>query len=123
MAKSQLKAGEYSLIGRPESGYSMKVLSALRYKGVAHRWTDRFSNNNLYQQHAKVQLIPLVFLPEGTAMQDSTPILELLDERHLEPSIHPADPARGDQALIDFLAAADCLKYLEADPVDGSRAA
>lgn len=50
MAKSPLKAGEYHLIGRPESGYSMKVLAVLRYKGFAHRWMDRFSHNKLYQQ-------------------------------------------------------------------------
>ena len=77
MAKTGATAGEYSIIGRPESGYSMKVLSAMRYKGVAHQWMDRFSHNKLYKEHAKVQLIPLVFLPDGSSMQDSTPILEL----------------------------------------------
>ena len=93
MAKSTLKHGEYTVMGRPESGYSMKVLAAMRYKGVAHQWMDRFSHEKLYQAHAKVQLIPLVFLPDGTAMQDSTPALELLEEQHPEPSLHPTDPA------------------------------
>jgi len=93
MARTKPTAGEYSIIGRPESGYSMKVLSALRYKGVAHQWMDRFRNHKLYREHAQVQLIPLVFLPDGSSMQDSTPILELLEERHPEPSVHPDDPA------------------------------
>lgn len=92
MGKTNIRTGEYNLIGRPESGYSMKVCSALRYKGVAYQWVDRFSNEKLYQAHAKVQLIPLIFLPDGSAMQDSTPILELLEENHPEPSFHPADP-------------------------------
>jgi hypothetical protein len=36
---------------------------------------------------------------------------------------HKFEQAREDQALVEFLSAADCLKYLRADPVDGSRAA
>ncbi len=83
----------YRLMGRPESGYTLKVRSLLRYKGLPHEWMDRFSHDKLFQQHAKVQLIPLFFLPDGTSMQDSTPIMALLEERHPEPSIHPEDPA------------------------------
>jgi glutathione S-transferase len=82
----------YVIMGRPESGYSMKVRSAMRYKGVAHEWLDRcLRNEKLYQAHAKVQLIPLVFLPDGTAVQDSTPILERLEADHPTPSLHPSD--------------------------------
>ena len=83
----------YRLIGRPESGYSVKVRSALRYKGVDFAWLDRFRERKLYQQHATVQLIPLVLLPDGAPMQDSTPILEHLEARHASPSFHPEDPA------------------------------
>ena len=85
--------GNYVVMGRPESGYSMKVLSALRYKGVPHQWMDRFSHEKLYQAHAKVKLIPLLFLPDGSSMQDSTPILKLLEEQHTESSLHPGEPA------------------------------
>jgi glutathione S-transferase len=45
-----------------------------------------------FQKHAKLPLIPLVLAPEGTVMQDSTPILETLEGRFPEPSIHPPDP-------------------------------
>lgn len=83
----------YVVLGRPESGYSMKVRAAMRYKGVAHEWLDRcLRNEKLYQAHAKVQLIPLVFLPDGKAVQDSTPILERLERDHPTPSLHPSDP-------------------------------
>lgn len=88
-----MKAGEYGLVGRPESGYTMKVCSALRYKNSPYQWMDRFSHNQLYKAHAKVQLIPLLFLPDGTSMQDSTPILEHLEQAFPEPSLHPEDPA------------------------------
>jgi len=93
MTKTTLQSGQYGLMGRPESGYSMKVLAAMRYKSVPHQWMDRFSHNKLFKQHAKVPLIPMVLLPDGRAMQDSTPIIELLEEGYPEPSIHPQDPA------------------------------
>jgi glutathione S-transferase len=82
------------VVGRPESGYSLKVRSALRYKGLPHEWIDRcLRTEKLFQAHATVQLIPLVFQPDGTAIQDSTPILELLEKVSPEPSIHPEEPA------------------------------
>ena len=84
----------YVIMGRPESGYSMKVRSAMRFKGIAHEWTARcLRNERLFKDNAKVQLIPLVFRPDGTATQDSTPILEELERDHPEPSLHPQDPS------------------------------
>lgn len=81
------------MIGRPESGYSMKVRSAFRYKNIDLEWLDRFRQKKLFHQHAKVQLIPLLLLPDGSAMQDSTPILEYLEAHYPSPSLHPSDPA------------------------------
>lgn len=80
-------------MGRPESGYSMKVRSAMRLKSVPHEWVDRrLGNAKLFQEHAKVQLIPLVWRPDGTSVQDSTPILEELERDHPSPSLHPENP-------------------------------
>ena len=93
MPTAKIRQGEYGLMGLADSGYTMKVLAALRYKNVPHYWLDRFANNRLYQRHANVQLIPMVFLPDGTALQDSTPIIELLETRFPEPAVHPQDPA------------------------------
>jgi hypothetical protein len=83
----------YRLVGRPESGYSLKIQSALRFKRVRFEWMDRFKNEAIYQQHAKVQLIPLLLLADGSAMQDSTPILEMLEAEYPESSMHPLNPA------------------------------
>ena len=87
--------GEHWVImGRPESGYSVKVRSAARFKGVPHEWVDRSRRNEkLFQSHAKVQLIPLVFRPDGSSTQDSTPILDELEKAFPTPSFHPEDPA------------------------------
>jgi hypothetical protein len=43
MPSVKLASGEYGLMGRPESGYTVKVRSAMRYKNVAHQWMDRFA--------------------------------------------------------------------------------
>ena len=84
----------YVILGRPESGYSLKVRSAMRYKELPYEWMDRsYRTGKLFQAHARVQLIPLVFRPDGTATQDSTPILEELEDHYPDPSFHPDDPA------------------------------
>ncbi len=94
VARGRIGDGEhYVVIGRPESGYSLKVRSALHFKGLPHAWIDRcLKTDALYQTHAKVQLIPLLFLPDGSSMQDSTPILDRLEKERPEPSLHPEDP-------------------------------
>jgi len=37
--------------------------------------TREMRNEKLFQAHPTAQLIPLVFLPDGKPIQDSTPIL------------------------------------------------
>ena len=81
----------YRLIGSEESPYSVKVRSYLRYKSIPHQWLTRSEADELYQQLAKLPLIPLLITPEGGGFQDSTPIMEMLEQRHQEPSIHPED--------------------------------
>jgi len=82
------------LFGSELSPYSVKVRSYLRYKRIPHRWVVRDSTTLAeFQRHARLPLIPLVLAPDGTAMQDSTPIIDALEARHPEPSIHPAEPA------------------------------
>lgn len=87
------ESGHYVIIGRPESGYSVKVRSAMRSKRLPHEWVDRcLRTEKRFQSHARVQLIPLVILPDGRSLQDSTPILEHLERESPEPSWHPTDP-------------------------------
>jgi len=87
-------SGKFRLMGLAPSPYTMKVDAYFRFKGLDFEWVSRsLKNEKLFQAHAKVQLIPLVFFPEGDTMQDSTLILERVEEDHPEPSIHPDDPA------------------------------
>jgi len=87
-------ADVYRIFGAELSPYSVKVRSYFRYKRIPHEWVVRTVQNQAeFDRHAKLPLIPLVLAPDGTAMQDSTPIIERMEALHPEPSIHPPDPA------------------------------
>src|SRR5262245_34621391 len=84
----------YRIFGNELSPYSVKVRSYFRYKKIPHDWLIRDSTNQAeFQQYAKLPLIPLVITPEGTGIQDSTPIIEQFETLYPEPSIQPGDPA------------------------------
>jgi glutathione S-transferase len=84
----------YRLLGLEASPYTVKVQAFLKFKGIPFEWIIRsLKNEKLFQAHAKVQLIPLIFLPDGEVMQDSTLIIERLESEHPTPSIHPTEPA------------------------------
>jgi glutathione S-transferase len=84
----------HRIFGAEVSPYSVKVRSYLRYKGIPHEWIVRGPSTEAeYRKYAKLPLIPVVVTPEGEGLQDSTPILETLEARFPEPSIHPPAPA------------------------------
>ncbi len=83
----------YRIYGSEMSPYSVKVRSYFRYKSIPHQWILRGPHNqDEFQKYARLPLVPLVVTPEDEGIQDSTPIIERLEERFGEPSIHPADP-------------------------------
>jgi len=87
-------ADVYRIFGAEISPYSIKVRSYFRYKGIPHEWIVRSSaTQEEFKKYAKLPLIPAVATPEGEGLQDSTPIIEKMEERFPEPSIHPSDPA------------------------------
>jgi glutathione S-transferase len=83
----------YRIFGLEASPYSVKVRSYFRYKRIAHTWIVRDQSAMAeYQRYAKLPLVPLVVTPDGAALQDSTPILEHMEQVQPEPSILPPDP-------------------------------
>src|SRR5262245_61618349 len=81
------------IFGAELSPYSGQVRSYFRSAAVPHEWIVRNVHNQAeFDRHAKLPLIPLVIAPDGTAMQDSTPIIERMETTHPEPAIHPPDP-------------------------------
>ncbi len=83
---------DYRVVGAEESPYSVKVRAYLIYKTLPHQWLSRTEAPELYQQHARLPLVPLVVTPDGEGLQDSTPIIEHIEASHPEPSIHPEEP-------------------------------
>jgi glutathione S-transferase len=87
-------ATSYRIFGMELSPYSVKVRSYFRYKGIPHEWIVRgVQNQDEFQKHAKLPLVPLVVGSDGTVLQDSTPIIEAMEAQYPEPSITPKDPA------------------------------
>src|SRR5882762_4184420 len=86
-------ADGYRIIGAEMSPYSVKVRAYFRYKGIPHQWILRNAASQAeFEKHAKMPIIPLVISPDGTGIQDSTPIIDQLEKLYPEPSVHPADP-------------------------------
>jgi glutathione S-transferase len=82
----------YRIFGAEMSPYSVKVRSYFRYKEIPHQWISGHAEVPAdYKTFARLPIIPLVITPEGTGIQDSTPIIDRLDELYPEPGIHPAD--------------------------------
>src|SRR5437868_3226395 len=89
-------ADNYRIIGAEMSPYSVKVRSYFRYKAIPHQWVLRSAASQAeFEKYARMPIIPLVVTPEGTGIQDSTPIIEGMEKLHPVPSIHPGDPVAG----------------------------
>ncbi len=87
-------ADPYLIYGAEPSPYSVKVRSYFRYKDIPHEWVSRSADRmEEFQKLAKLPLVPLVALPDGGALQDSTPIIEKMEQEFSEPSIHPDSEA------------------------------
>jgi glutathione S-transferase len=83
----------YRIIGAEMSPYSVKVRSYFRYKGIPHQWVLRNAASQAeFEKYARTPIIPLVVTPDGTGIQDSTPIIDAVEKLHPAPSIHPDDP-------------------------------
>ncbi|MFL6827341.1 MAG: glutathione S-transferase family protein [Bradyrhizobium sp.] len=89
-------ADNYRIIGAEMSPYSVKVRSYFRYKAIPHQWVLRSAASQAeFEKYARMPIIPLVVTPEGTGIQDSTPIIEAMEKLYPAPSIHPDDPVAG----------------------------
>lgn len=84
----------YRLFGGALSPYSRKVSSYLRFKGLEFAYSERNADNaEEFAQLAKLPLLPLLIGADGSVLQDSTPLIETLEQRHEARSITPDDPA------------------------------
>src|SRR6202790_4957393 len=101
--RGSLMADVYRIFGAEMSPYSVKTRSYFRYKAIPHQWVLRNAASQAeYEKYARMPIIPLLVTPEGTGIQDSTPIIDAVEKLHPERSIHPDDPVtRFSSALIE----------------------
>lgn len=71
-----------------------RVALALGHKGVAVEWVDVDPADRGEVERLSGQSLVPVLEDGGTVVFDSTAILRYLEERHPEPPLYPADPAR-----------------------------
>ncbi len=91
----------YRLIGSIGSPYTMKLRAVLRYRRLPHIFAMRSPAIREQTAHLRPQIIPILQLPEdGSFHVDTTPLIEMLEQRHAERSIVPEDPAH---AFLAFL--------------------
>jgi glutathione S-transferase len=89
-------ADVYRIFGAEMSPYSVKVRSYFRYKAIPHQWVLRNAASQAeYEKYAKMPIVPLVVTPDGSGIQDSTPIIDRMEKLYPEPTIEPADPVTG----------------------------
>jgi len=95
-------ADVYRIFGAEMSPYSVKARSYFRYKAIPHQWILRNAESQAeYEKHARMPIVPLVITPDGTGIQDSTPIIDQMEKLFSEPSIHPEGVAGFISALIE----------------------
>lgn len=84
----------FRLYGAELSPYSVKLRSYLRYKGLAFEWLQRSeARKEEFQRYAKHPLVPVLVDAEDTALQDTTPIIEKLEQEAPTPTITPEEPS------------------------------
>lgn len=83
---------KFRIFGAELSPYAVKVRSYFRYKRIPHEWVVRDAKTEAeFKKYAKLPIIPLVVGPDEDCLQDSTPIIERMEQLYTERSILPDD--------------------------------
>ena len=93
-------SGAYNLFGALASPYSMKMLAVMRYRRLHHVWRAGQTSQDKALREVKVPVIPVLQFPEGGYANDSTVLIDILEQRHHERSLNPVHT--GD-AFLAFL--------------------
>jgi len=110
--RSSVHHGLYTLYGAQISNYTAKVRSCLIFKGLPFQEvvaSDAVYDTILVPQ-VGFRMMPVVATPAGALLQDSTDIIDWLEQRHPEPSVYPAMPVQRLVALLLEAYAHDWLR-------------
>jgi len=82
----------YKLLGHEISLYSGKARAYLRYKKIPFEENISLRDYENIQKHIGRKIIPVVVTPEGEYIQDTTVIIDRLEEKFPNPSVYPTTP-------------------------------
>lgn len=86
----------YIIHGSLGSPYSLKMRAIFRYRRIPHVWSQMTgANRDKAFSNVKVPVIPIIEYPDGTFHNDSTPMVNDLENTVAERSIVPDDEAQG----------------------------
>lgn len=87
-------ASPYQLIAAEVSLYSGKARAFLRHKQVAFEevFASRDVIMNVVRPKTGLAMIPVLLMPDGTAVQDTTAIIDAIEARHPQRSVYPESP-------------------------------
>lgn len=91
----------YTMFGAEASYYTGKARAYLRYKDIPY---DEYSGGTPQVQamikRTGVMVMPTIHTPDDIIMQDTTEIIDFLEERFAEPSVYPETPRQRLAALL-----------------------
>jgi len=87
------------------SPYSTKLLGVFHYRRIPYRWLRVTAEGwfEVLPRLVGMPILPVVLSPDGRVLQDTTPIVDWLEDAHRgedQPSLVPADPSL---AFVDAL--------------------
>lgn len=84
----------YRLIGGNPSPYSIKMRAVLRYRRIPFIWERRGDKHASELAHVRPPTMPYLVYPDGTVRNDSTLLIDDLEQRHTGRSLFSGDAAR-----------------------------
>jgi glutathione S-transferase len=82
----------YEVYGALGSPYSLKMRAVMRYRRLPHTW-NAVGLNAAVRANVKVPVIPVIRFGPDDWRNDSTPMIQALEDLHPQRSLLPDDPA------------------------------
>ena len=102
---------DYKLYGGSMSPFSMKMRAYMRYRRIPFQWITDERANTVARTKVETYMVPVLEDPEGEFRNDSTFMIDLLEERFPERRAEPEDEADAFLAYLIEDFADECLLF------------